>query len=244
MEPDYEETKPSKPISFIVTGFGPFQGVSSNPTESIVRELVEYLESAAPPSQQYLANITRTLLLETSAQAVNEKLDQLHQELIISETAPQCVTVMLHLGVNYNGTTFQLERCAFNNANFRAPDEQNYMPQNKCIMENQELEACLTSRFDIPELVHAMNATPTSTKPCTKAIESMDIGRFVCNYAYFYSLDKFQSHKQCPSGSFRSLFLHVPPQSVASEAEQLDFVARLMDTIYIQLTEAALALKF
>ena len=219
-------------IRFIVTGFGPFHGVSDNPTQAIVQNLAEHLKTT--PSFVHLADITRTLLLETSAQAVHRELNQLYSELD-SESASM-TTVLLHLGVNYCGTAFQLERCAYNNATFRVPDEQGYQPMQQCIIQGLEFESCLSSRLDVPALVQAMNATfSTAETDACRSRESMDAGRFVCNYAYCYSLDKFQSHSQCEAISFRSLFLHVPPYEVALLPEQLLFVSNLMDAIYQQL---------
>ena len=226
---------PEPSIRFIVTGFGPFHGVSDNPTQAIVQDLVEYLKTT--PSFAHLADITRTLLLETSAQAVNRELDQLYNEL--ESESSSVTTVLLHCGVNYCGTQFQLERCAYNNATFRVPDEQGYQPMKQCIIKGLDFESCLSSRLDIPELVQVTNATVSTETGVDRSRESTDPGRFVCNYAYCYSLEKFQSHQQCETkGAFRSLFLHVPPYNVALLPEQLLFVAQLMDAINLQLVGA------
>jgi pyroglutamyl-peptidase len=271
-------------IRFIVTGFGPFKGISDNPTQHIVHELIEYLRThnSHVPSRVPLHTITRVLLLETSVKSVESTLTRIHEEVHRPGNAEylNTTTVLLHLGVNYKGTYFQLERCAYNEATFRVPDEQGYQPSQQCISQNCAMATCLTTRIDIASLIKQVNQfdstnnmvanqsnersttqfmsretsstalnhiTPSSKQQeaatenviepseALHAIESTDPGRFVCNYTYFYSLDKFQSHSKTSSASY-SLFLHVPPFSISSKDSQLEFVAHVMTCIYEQLS--------
>jgi len=88
----------------------------------------------------------------------------------------------------------------------------------------------------------ATTFTTTTTAAVPLAVVSTDPGRFVCNYIYCYSLDKFQCStkvastetKQQPSSANRVLFLHVPPFEVCSEPVQLRVVSKLMHAIYEQ----------
>lgn len=258
-------------IEFIVTGFGPFQGVRNNPTQLIVGELVDYLKAHRSIGVACLSPRIRVHRLETSVQSVVATLNQIYEEMEATnaEQSNKSTIVLLHLGVNYQGTDFQLERCAYNDATFRVPDEQGYQPQQVCIANHCELGTCLTTRLDLADLAGYVNANcmiePTRVESISaepfiascdviyhressgmlqpaRAIESIDPGRFVCNYTYFYSLDKFQSHNQrndasSTSNSCFSLFVHVPPFQVAPKEAQLEVVAQIMAGINEQLSK-------
>jgi pyroglutamyl-peptidase len=65
-----------------------------------------------------------------------------------------------------------------------------------------------------------------------KVFTSTDPGRYVCNYTYCYSLNKYCSSD---GGKFHSLFLHVPPVQVISQEDQIKFVMELMECIHDKL---------
>jgi pyroglutamyl-peptidase len=273
----------SPDVSFIVTGFGPFQDAKVNPTMILARKLVGYLkakEAEAEPSigvgshRVPLSSMTQTVVIETSANAVQQEMDALSDQ-ISKQGQDNKVVVLLHLGVNYRGTHFQVESCAYNEADFRIPDERGYQPQNEAIVEAYPVGATLNTLLDVPPLVTFLNATGNGAEedkqeevkhknlrsaannnaPFVVAKSSIDPGRFVCNYVYCYSLDKFQcSHLAAVSASattdtdsatsppvaakkesnVRCLFLHVPPFAVVSEEEQLHVVSNLMVALYQQ----------
>jgi pyroglutamyl-peptidase len=220
-------------ISFIVTGFGPFHGCETNPTEWIATNLVQFLKSHGNINQKYSV---RTLVLETSAMAAKTELDKLYEEC--NSTTSKTITVLLHLGVNLGGTAYQLEPTAYNEATFRCADEQNHQAWNEKVVLNRDYASCLHSTLAVSDLVERVNATQATAG--VKAIVSKDPGRFVCNYTYCYSLNKFQCCKDDDNESlYRCLFLHVPPLNVAGLDDQLNVVASLLETIYQQLTESS-----
>jgi pyroglutamyl-peptidase len=270
----------SPEVSFIVTGFGPFQDAKVNPTMILAHKLVEYLKAkeAAKPSHLPcgvpLSSMTQTLVIETSANAVQQEMDALNDQ-IAKQGQDNKVVVLLHLGVNYRGTIFQVESCAYNEADFRIPDERGYQPRNKAIVDAYPVGATLNTLLDVPALVTFLNATDNhsgadeeeevkhknlrsvaknNNTPFVMAKSSIDPGRFVCNYVYCYSLDKFQcSHLAAVAATstttdsdtsppvaakkesnVRCLFLHVPPFAVVSEGEQLRVVSNLMVALYQQ----------
>jgi hypothetical protein len=87
----------------------------------------------------------------------------------------------------------------------------------------------------------------TTRNPGIRIFPSSDPGRFVCNYIYCYSLNRFcqtpaagndeddPSRVSQPKHKFASLFLHVPPITVIPQDEQLKFVVELMKVIRHQL---------
>jgi pyroglutamyl-peptidase len=212
----------SPEVSFIVTGFGPFQDAKVNPTMILAHKLVEYLkakEAEAEPSigvgshRAPLSSMTQTLVIETSADAVQQEIDALSDQIISKQGETNKVVVLLHLGVNYRGTHFQVESCAHNEADFRIPDERGHQPRNKAIVDGYPVGATLNTLLDVPALVTFLNATGNGSADEDKqeqkhknlrsvannnktssvlAKSSIDPGRFVCNYVYCYSLVKFQ----------------------------------------------------
>lgn len=204
-------------VRIVVTGFGPFDGVPENPTTHLVNKLKNYL---APD----LASITETALIETSAQASRSFIHSLLQQ---KEQNDDKSVILLHLGVNYKGTTFQLERCAYNDASFRVPDEQGFQPKGESILgEAVPVGATLQTQIDVEKLASQLNADVKKD-----VLVSTDPGRFVCNYTYCYSLQTFQESSSS-SSNYRCLFLHVPPFSEIPEEDQLAFVERLLELLY------------
>ena len=270
-----------KKVHFIVTGFGPFHGVPTNPTTVLVQGLVEYLQSRRYQQQQQqqqeedeedpttwlalAASLTETIVLETSAEGARQEIDRLYQrqyekrkEMSADENNnnndddydddQEVITIVLHLGVNYTGTNFQLEACAYNDASFRVPDEKGFQPMKVSILGNEwKVGMPLWTTLDVAALVDELNRLASqenvlvscnetsSSSSLPAAVVSNDPGRFVCNYTYCYSLNKFQCHQQV--GIFsnaRCLFLHVPPFDKVSKENQFWFVAQLMKCLHDQ----------
>ncbi|GAX24272.1 pyroglutamyl-peptidase [Fistulifera solaris] len=228
-------------LRFVVTGFGPFGGVPENPTTVLANGIVDYLNQHG---MNDLALITSTFVLETSAEAARAAIDKFWEDEQANEYSEQTTTILLHLGVNYKGEKFHLESCAYNEATFRIPDERGYQPNKESILgEDISVGRALETLLDVNSLVEQLNYTiekheSESMSVCRKnSILSNDPGRFVCNYIYCYSLDKFKSHKlqivsNDPRGGTRCLFLHVPPVDVVPQDQQFWFVARLMEMLY------------
>lgn len=245
-------------ISFIVTGFGPFCNVKENPTTYLVDKLVDYLDETERQRNDggggggsgtaSLAASTSTLVIETSSIAARQQVDALHAELVrkkMDGTNHHHVTILLHLGVDECGRNFQVETCAYNEANFRVPDEGGHQPRHQRVVDGSPIGTPLTTLIDVPALVKLLNATNAKHGQCNAtAVASSDPGRFVCNYIYCYSLDKFQCSTiaAAPSSqsmpNIRCLFIHVPPFAVVPESEQLRFVANLMEALAGQVRSA------
>jgi len=224
------EVKGGKEVRFVVTGFGPFANSKHNPTTAIATKLVDYLQKRGDPESQDLAACTKTIVIEVSLEAARQEMNNLHQEILASiqdESDEQKQTVIiLHLGVNYRGNYFQLEQCAYNDADFRIPDERGHQPRKEPIVEGVPVGEPLVTQFDLPPVLKELNDMGSRGNNSTPAVISTDPGRFVCNYLYYTSLSK--NSTTAVSDSVRVLFLHVPPNEVADDTEQLCFVADLM----------------
>ena len=153
-------SKSSSCCHFIITGFGPFHGVPDNPTSILIRRLREDDDA----SNNNNIHRYETHILETSAEYVREKIDDIYEQLqqqsssssSLASPSPSSsstkndpiniqeyetkekkdIIILLHLGVNYRGKQFQLEQCAYNDATFRIPDERGYKPNHVCILQN------------------------------------------------------------------------------------------------------------
>ena len=231
----------------ILTGFGPFGGVDKNPSTTLVNTFQEYLQNSPDQWKQHLATrIEQCLVLETSANSVRQALDELAIQKFNATAPPPPTTttptkttkttIMLHLGVNYRGTGFQLEQCAYNDATFRIPDQQGYQPQNIAVVPDSKVGTRFDTTLNVQSLVDKMSLK----YPQIETKLSTDPGRFLCNYLYCYSLKKLQSsplsqqeqqeEQELPyqNHNVECLFLHIPHFTVVSEESQLDYCAELM----------------
>ncbi len=214
-----------------------------NPTTILVQGLIDYLNQHG---MSELASITRTVVLETSAEAARLTIDSLWEEQELNSTLEDSTTILLHLGVNYKGENFHLESCAHNEASFRVPDENGYQPKNVSILgDDSKVKLVLKTLLDVNSLAKQINQTiemggrenNALSACCRKAVVSNDPGRFVCNYLYCYSLEKFKSSKlheprDNPTQRTRCLFLHVPPINVVPQEQQFWFVSRLIEILF------------
>jgi len=226
-------------VSFVVTGFGPFCDAKQNPTSTIANKLIAYLRERDDEESAILASSTTTMVIETALEAAKKEVDGIYQQILGNkqkEDTTNHVYVVLHLGVNYRGENFELEQCAYNEADFRVPDERGHQPRNAPIAEGVAVGEPIRTELDVDALVQQLNVNLPDDKAGAKAVRSSDPGRFVCNYTYYYSMSKCSGH----SNRIRCLFLHVPPFSVASEADQLRFVADLMAAIKLQVQKGAI----
>ena len=228
--PERIEQRVPDQFHFVVTGFGPFQNVSSNPTMTLVESLATYVEKNHP---EIRSDRISTCILETSSHAIHNDLDEFLKKVRRSRVSDKNTQiVLLHLGVAATSVSFRLEACAYNDASFRVPDERQYQPVRQPIVPDLPWNACIeNSTLIVSNLVNILNEQQKSRPFSSNApiVLSYDPGRFVCNYTYFWSLSRHEA-AAC-------LFFHVPPFSVASLEEQLEVVCALMKAIEDQLVD-------
>lgn len=153
----------------LLTGFGKFQGVETNPTERLVRRL----EKKKHFKSRYKDIIVETRVLEVSVKDCQSLPD---------------ADVYVHLGINYRGTGIQLEQYAYNNMSFRIPDEQGYQPNRIPIHEDKELDEPMPSGFHLARAKHLVTQELKLSRGTLTL--SKDPGRFLCNYVYARALDR------------------------------------------------------
>jgi pyrrolidone-carboxylate peptidase/L-amino acid N-acyltransferase YncA len=201
---DYPCQKHSK-VQFVLTGFGPFHGVASNPTTELMRNLPEYL--LRDPG----ISLKSCTVLETSAIG---SLSQLHS----LESTSSVQDVFVHFGVDSCSDGFRLEQSAYNEATFSVPDERGFAPQEQRIADCDD---ALHTNLDLNRLQQRLCERCEGWRASCLGI-STDPGRFVCNWLYFNSLHVLQRK------GMTVLFVHVPTFEVCSHHEQLAFVHNLL----------------
>ncbi|CAD7698130.1 unnamed protein product [Ostreobium quekettii] len=206
-------------VRFVVTGFGRFSGVASNPTEWLVDNLPEYTRG-----RQSGPNICA--VLRVAASDVDKWLEATGER--IKELYPEDVVVWLHLGVDPGGKCLAIEQQAINCATFINPDEDGCTFINRSIDESNGLstDAHLCTDIDVKSLLDELQQRGFM------ATCSEDAGRFVCNWIYFKSL---RQAMMAGNGKWHSLFIHVPYFSRVPEKVQMEFVSTVMDSIAEQL---------
>uniref|UniRef100_A0A803KN36 Pyrrolidone-carboxylate peptidase n=1 Tax=Chenopodium quinoa TaxID=63459 RepID=A0A803KN36_CHEQI len=207
------------PVTVHVTGFKKFHGVAENPTETIVRNLKEYMEKKGLPKGLALGSCN---ILETAGHGAVVPLHQTLQSAINendSELPNSGKVIWLHLGVNSGATRFAIENQAVNEATFRCPDEMGWKPQKvQIIPVDGEITRTRKTSLPVEEI------TSVLTKKGYEVMTSDDAGRFVCNYVYYHSLWFAEQN------GTKSLFVHVPLFSTINEETQMQFVASLLES--------------
>eukprot|EP00808_Paulinella_micropora_P013545 g73463.t1 len=183
-------------IRFILTGFGEFNGVKHNPTEQLMKTLPEYLKTTK--------NVIRAPKFKKMTAIGTRR------------------TVWVHFGVDSGATGYKLECRAFNEADFRVPDQRGWQPKKEKIDELAPKVYYTT--LPLPEICAQLRdeGFPVDI--------SYDAGRFVCNWIYFLSLEYTKIGQNGVA-----LFVHVPPFSNdCTPKQQLQFTTRLLEVLSIR----------
>ncbi len=177
---------------FCVTGFGQFCGVPENPTTSLMRDLPSFLAADLAAHRICLSSCT---VLETSRHCIPTLLALQHSSntsaassasasassvAATTETAaapPAHRTIFLHLGVASSSQQFALEDRAYNDADFRVPDESGWQPRCEPI-DGTIADTAFhhRTRFDLARLCDSLRAKQHAVRVSHSA------GRFICNY--------------------------------------------------------------
>ncbi|KAM4108002.1 hypothetical protein ACB094_03G011700 [Castanea mollissima] len=180
---------PAVAVTVHVTGFKKFHGISENPTETIVSNLIEYTLQSAIGGKD-------------------------------SESSTSGKIIWLHFGVNSGATRFAVEHQAVNEATFRCPDELGWKPRKVPIIPaDGDISHTRQTSLPVEEITKAL------AKMGYEVMTSDDAGRFVCNHAYYHSLQFAEQNGN------KSLFVHVPLFLTIDEDTQMQFAASLLEVL-------------
>ncbi|CAI8603577.1 unnamed protein product [Vicia faba] len=212
---------PSAAVTTVyITGFKKFHGVSHNPTETVVNNLVEYVKTKGLPKGLVIGSCS---ILDTAGQGGLIPLYQTLQTAIAakdSESSSSNKIIWLHFGVNSGATRFAIERQAVNEATFRCPDELGWKPQKVPIVPSDGTVSHIReSTLPVEEITKAL------ANKGYDVMTSDDAGRFVCNYVYYHSL------RFAEQNGIKSLFVHTPLFFTINEETQMQFAASLLEVL-------------
>lgn len=213
---------------YLVTYFGAFNGVPDNPTKSLCT-------ASGPASlRARLSHIRasfRFAELPVSSSGVQAAMSLLHPSpppSILPRPPPRPLLVV-HLGVDgsqrsADDARFKLERRAYNELDFRVPDNDGAQPRKTPVDETlgTDLGEWLGSTLPLDAACAELRARWGG-----RVDVSDDAGRFVCNYTLFSTLRR----AQLEGGGERACFVHVPEFGMIGEGEQGEFLADFFRTI-------------
>lgn len=222
----YERQSPHR-VVMVVSGFGPFGGVEENPSNILIRDLPPSLlhgEKNSSWKSDIHNQVAEWLVVETSTQGVQSTVNRLTQ-LASTPNSNNIPTkyIFLHMGVNVNGTGYQIEKSAYNDASFRIPDERGFQPQGELVVDDDTQHGrALTTKLPVQALVEYLQAA----FPAVETKLSQNPGRFVCNYLYYTSLRQLQ--ETLPDQVIGSLFLHIPSFDLIPQTIQQEYVSEVL----------------
>jgi pyroglutamyl-peptidase len=148
----------------LVTGFGPFPGMSRNPSAEIARRV------AAAPRWRQLGVAAEALILPTTYAALADVLEP------ALAAAPDAV---LMIGVAGRSRAVRIERQARNRASLLLPDAAGRRPQRLTLADGPAARRLGTSPARLSALLRRHGVA------CRV---SHDAGRYLCNAAYYQAL--------------------------------------------------------
>lgn len=190
----------------LLTGFGPFGEVQSNPSEALAKHFNQRAR-------------THTQVLPVAAKRAEKQI-----ETMLSSYSS--ALLLIHLGVATETSHFALEEYASNKASFRVCDNDGWQPCDAPIEPELPSGCCIQCRSatHLSDICAQLNADGFE---CTL---SYDAGHFVCNYVYFKSLQLIQNSKYRNRFQW-CCFVHVPPFDYVDETMQVRFVDRLLQLL-------------
>lgn len=246
-------------VVFHVTGFGAFGAganrVATNPSALVVQSIQRGAVAAQYPLPAH-AGIASACVLPVAARAAAaavasppETAGGHYDDLTATSTHAH---LRVHLGVNTCASCFYLERCAWNSADFRQPDEDGWQPVEVPVCDDLPLGACQCTGVPVDEVVLKLAArgfkVAVSDDPgrCVMMSDASGVGpqlllsgfdtrrathRFVCNYTYYSSLNAGAARRQSGLSSWDALFVHLPPLDVCPLHDQIQFVCCLLGVL-------------
>jgi pyroglutamyl-peptidase len=145
---------------FILTGFGPFGDIESNPSSELVRELGKL-------RSDIIATIPN---IPVSERGVDNAIESILNSSITDDNI-----LVIHLGVDETATHIKLEQFAYNEKNFRIPDMDGNVYDGEPISPGKPDR--LSTQLVSSSIDHSM------------VISSSDPGGYICNMLYYKSLD-------------------------------------------------------
>ena len=183
-------------------------------------EIRAYLEKQPLAENVTVETVT---IYETAKEPTLCSFSDLATQFLSSTPSSNECHLFIHFGVHSNATAILLEQNAWNEMNFRVPDQRGFQPiqQPICATDGSTTHsrmcelplADISTRLSAQHQFNGQNLVGLSTDP----------GRFLCNYLYYISLCETSKYPNC-----HSLFVHVPPFEVVPKSNQLVVIHALL----------------
>jgi pyroglutamyl-peptidase len=184
-------------LKVLVTGFAPFAGRSSNPTEELIMALRK--EGISVPVSLTLKTLILPVTYDTSVEMLLKSIHEFSPDVILS------------FGQAAKREGIELERIAINCIDSELEDNQGKIIQDQKIVEKGE--DGLFTTFHLPKLKIDL------AQAGFKVEISNTAGTYVCNLIYYHAL------RETRGSVSRCLFIHVPlspaPQELIRFTEAL-----------------------
>ena len=167
----------------LVTGFGPFPGVTQNPSQVVCQRL---------DGRSFGDLLVMGRVLDVSFQRSAQQLQALLQ------LGWPCF--MLHFGLARSARQIRIETSATNCKAAEIPDIDGEHFEGAAVREGQPIDSSLETSLATEKLVDSLNRCDLPTRI------SRDAGAYVCNSLYYHSLSLAQE----ASIVIPSLFVHIP----------------------------------
>lgn len=197
-------------IKIYLTGFGPFQGITNNPTEELVLSII---------NNNNIFNTSKCTFVSGDIFAVDtcfvdEHLPILHK--VIKNNTINCQTtktlsVLIHFGLNSKSKEFNIEYQATN----YIKDE---YKQSVILKDSKQLY--LNTTLNCESILQRLN------EKGYKYTLSHNAGKYLCNYIYFLSLNYFMS-----SNNIIVVFIHIPEHSIMTLEENQKLFKALIESL-------------
>ncbi|CEF63142.1 Peptidase C15, pyroglutamyl peptidase I family and Peptidase C15, pyroglutamyl peptidase I-like family-containing protein [Strongyloides ratti] len=194
----------SKP-TLLLTGYGPFNHITENPSKAIVTELYKEFEDN---KQNFPYNL-EIKILPVSYKSVHDEMKQYYQR--------EDIDYFIHLGVDSTSKYIIFETEAESHGYF-SEDIDGCVPEdNCCIVQKGGEPQTLKSSFPLHKICSEMN----ETNDYYPIMLSTDPGKFLCSYIYYQTL--YHSPK--------TLFIHVPNVKLNDDAHFNDILCTIKKAI-------------
>lgn len=183
-----------------------------------MKEIREYLAKHSLPSSVSLESVT---IYEVSRDPTKSIFSSLASEHLPKDSTDDSCHLFVHFGVHGNATSFLLEQVAWNEMDFRVPDQSGFQPRSTPICDTDgAVSNNLACRLPLKNICESL-CPADSAQPIVQL--STDPGRFLCNYLYYISLSETLKYSNA-----HSLFVHVPPFEAIDKDKQLAFIYSLL----------------
>ena len=201
------KTKYSK-LKVFLTGYLGFQGITQNPTETLVNTIIKQKELYNKDNIE----IINHKIFEVTTDYVDNNIHSFYKE-IEHDKEGDVLFLIIHFGLNARASMPEVETTAVN-----------YIQdgiKNGLICDQDG--NCFCSKLDTECIVKNLNCTEGKKIECKV---SNDAGKYLCNYIFYKSLKYYE---KIPN--VISTFIHIPFFEKYSLEQDLDFFTKFLDNI-------------